>query len=177
MRLHQHSAAGWLVWDYAGRVAALVILAAIPAARAIAYRREKRRISLLEIGVWIAGSVLLDRLGQWPLRLMNATFPATIVGKYPHPIGWLNVFDLVVGLILIAASEEIIFRRLLRNTARPYLGDGAFAVLISSLMFGAPSLVVRGREHPSRHNIRHPFHGDVSAVRRPLAGRARALPR
>ncbi|MEY9466995.1 hypothetical protein ABH973_007408 [Bradyrhizobium ottawaense] len=91
MRRHQHSAAGWLVWDYAGRVAALVILAAIPAARAIAYRREKRRISLLEIGVWIAGSVLLDRLGQWPLRLMNATFPATIVGKYPHPIGWLNV--------------------------------------------------------------------------------------
>ncbi|WP_240536394.1 MULTISPECIES: CPBP family intramembrane glutamic endopeptidase [Bradyrhizobium] len=44
---------------------------------------------------------------------------------------------LVVGLILVAASEEIIFRRLLRNTARPYLGDGAFAVLITSLMFGA----------------------------------------
>jgi len=137
MRLHQHSAAGWLIWDYAGRVAALVILAAIPAARAIAYRREKRRISLLEIGVWIAGLVLLDRLGQWPRHLINATFPATIVGEYPDPTGWLNVFDLVVGLILVAASEEIIFRRLLRKTARPYLGDGAFAVLITSLMFGA----------------------------------------
>jgi membrane protease YdiL (CAAX protease family) len=137
MRLHQHTAAGWLVWDYAGRIAALAILAAIPAARAIAYRREKRRISLLEVGVWIAGLVLLDRLAQWPRRLINATFPATIIGKYPHPTGWLNIFDLVVGLALVAVSEEIIFRRLLRNASQPYLGDGALAVLTTSLIFGA----------------------------------------
>ena len=137
MRLHQHTAAGWLVWDYAGRIAALAILAAIPAARAIAYRREKRRLSLLEIGAWIAGLALLGRLAQWPQRLINATFPATIIGGYPHPTGWLNVFDLIVGLALVAASEEIIFRRLLRTASQPYLGDGAFAILITSLIFGA----------------------------------------
>ena len=137
MRLHQHSAVGWLVWDYAGRIAALVILAAIPAARAIAYRREKRRISLLEIGVWTAGLVLLDRLSQWPRRLIDATFPATIIGTYPDPTGWLNTFDLVFGLALVAASEEIIFRRLLRNASQPCLGDGAFAILVTALVFGA----------------------------------------
>jgi membrane protease YdiL (CAAX protease family) len=137
IRLHQHSAAGWLVWDYAGRIAALVILAAFPAARAIAYRMEKRRITLVEAGVWIAGIVMLDRLGQWPQRLINATFPATIIGKYPQPTGWLNTFDLVFGLALVAASEEIIFRRLLRNASQSYLGDGAFAVLVTALVFGA----------------------------------------
>jgi membrane protease YdiL (CAAX protease family) len=137
MRLHQHNAAGWLVWDYAGRIAALAVLAVIPAARAIAYRREKRRISLLEIGAWIAGIVLLDRLSQWPQRLITAAFPATIIGEYPHPTGWLNVFDLVFGLALVAASEEIVFRRLLRNASQSYLGDGAFAVLVTSLVFGA----------------------------------------
>lgn len=137
MRLHPHTAAGWLVWDYAGRIAALAILAAIPPARTVAYRREQRRISLLEIGVWIAGIVLLDRLAQWPQRLINATFPATVIGKYPHPTGWLNVFDLVFGLALVAASEEIIFRRLLRNALLPYVGDGVFAILVTSLIFGA----------------------------------------
>jgi membrane protease YdiL (CAAX protease family) len=137
MRLHQHTAADWLVWDYTGRIAALAILAAVPAARAVAYRREQRRISLLEIGVWIAGLVLLDRLAQWPRRLINAAFPATVIGEYPHPTGWLNAFDLVFGLALVAASEEIIFRRLLRNASQPYMGDGAVAVLVTSLIFGA----------------------------------------
>lgn len=137
MRLHQHTAAGWLVWDYAGRIVALAILAAIPATRAIAYRKEKRRLSLLRIGVWMAGLVLLDRLTQWPQRLINATFPASIIGTYPYPTGWLNVFDLIFGLALVAASEEIIFRRLLRNASQSYLGDGAFAILITSLIFGA----------------------------------------
>ncbi|MBH5402000.1 CPBP family intramembrane metalloprotease [Bradyrhizobium sp. CNPSo 4010] len=137
MRLHQNTAADWLVWDYAGRIAALAILAAIPAARTLAYRTEKRRISFLEIGVWIAGIVLLDRLGEWPRRLFNATFPAAVIGKYPQPTGWLDVFDLVFGLALVAASEEIIFRRLLRNASQPYLGDGVFAILMTSLIFGA----------------------------------------
>ncbi|MDA9548305.1 membrane protein [Bradyrhizobium sp. CCBAU 45321] len=137
MRLHQHTAAGWLVWDYAGRIAALAILAVIPAARTVAYRREQRRISFLEIGVWIAGIALLDRFGQWPQHLINAALPATVIGKYPQPTGWLNVFDLVVGLALVAASEEIIFRRLLRNASQPYVGDGVVAILITSLAFGA----------------------------------------
>lgn len=137
MRLHQHGAASWLAWDYAGRIAALAILAAIPAARSVAFRREQCRISLLEIGTWIAGILLLDRLIQWPQRLINTTFPATIVGVYPHPTGWLKLFDLVFGLALVAASEEIVFRRYLRKTLQPYVGDGTFAVLIVSLLFGA----------------------------------------
>jgi membrane protease YdiL (CAAX protease family) len=137
MRLHQHHAAGWLVWDYGGRLAALVVLAAIPAARAVAFRPEQNRISPLEIGAWVAAISLLERLGQWPRRLINATLPVTVVGVYPHPSGWLYVFDLVFGLALVAVSEEIIFRRCLRYVAQPYVGDGSLAVLVTSLVFGA----------------------------------------
>jgi uncharacterized protein len=137
MRLHQHQAAGWLFWDYAGRITALAILAVAPSARAAAFRRDKRQISLFEIGFWIAGISLLERLSQWPRRLINAAFPATVLGVYPHPTGWLNVFDLVFGLALVAGSEEIIFRQYLRTALRPYVGGGTFAVLATSVLFGA----------------------------------------
>ena len=40
MRLHQHQAASWLLWDYAGRIAALSILAALP--RGIQNRSESK---------------------------------------------------------------------------------------------------------------------------------------
>ncbi|MGY3444512.1 MULTISPECIES: CPBP family intramembrane glutamic endopeptidase [unclassified Bradyrhizobium] len=137
MRLHQHHAASWLGWDYVGRIAALAILAMIPAARSVAFGRQQNRIALLELGLWIAGLSLLERLGQWPRRLIDTEFPATVVGVYPHPTGWLYGFDLVFGLALVAASEEIIFRRCLRSVAQPYLGDRTLAVLVTSLMFGA----------------------------------------
>ncbi|PAY04244.1 CPBP family intramembrane metalloprotease [Bradyrhizobium sp. UFLA03-84] len=137
MRLHQHHAANWLAWDYGGRIAALAVLAAIPAARTVAFRPGQNRISLLEIGVWIAATSLLERLSQWPRRLINAALPATVIGVYPRPTGWLYVFDFVFGLALVAVSEEIIFRRCLRNIAQRYVGDGSLAVLVTSVMFGA----------------------------------------
>lgn len=40
------------------------------------------------------------------------------------------------GLALVAISEEVIFRRYIRLTFRPYLGDGTLAVLTTSLLFG-----------------------------------------
>jgi hypothetical protein len=37
MRLHQNHATGWLFCDYAGRITALTILAAVPSARIAAF--------------------------------------------------------------------------------------------------------------------------------------------
>ena len=98
MRLHQHQAASWLLWDYAGRIAALTVLAALPSARVAAFQISKRQISLFEIVLWIVGICLIGGFGQWPRHLINAAFPATVLGAYPHPTGWLNAFDLVFGL-------------------------------------------------------------------------------
>jgi CAAX protease family protein len=137
MRLHQEQAAGWLLWDYAGRIAALAVLAAAPSARLAAFQTGERRVSLSEIGLWIVGILLLQRLSQWPRRLVNAAYPATILGHYPHATGWLNEFDLVLGLALVAVSEEIIFRQYLSRALKPFLGDGILAVLATSILFGA----------------------------------------
>lgn len=137
LRLHQPQALGWLSWDYAGRIAALAVLAAAPSARAAAFRTSKRRISLFEIVFWIAGIWLLNRISQWPEYLLDAAFPSTVLDAYPRPTGWLKVFDLVFGLALVAASEEIIFRQYARDAFRPYLGDGILAVLATSILFGA----------------------------------------
>jgi len=41
VRLGQTDAMVWLFWDYAGRLSALVVLAAIPSARRVAFRREE----------------------------------------------------------------------------------------------------------------------------------------
>jgi membrane protease YdiL (CAAX protease family) len=137
MRLHQHQSAIWLLWDYAGQITALAILAVVPSARGAAFQTGKRRSSLFEITLWIVGISLLERIGEWPRRFINAAFPATVLGQYPHPTGWLNVFDLVFGLALVAASEEIIFRRYLREALHPYVGGGTFALLATSILFGA----------------------------------------
>ena len=72
IRLHQHQAPSWLLWDYAGRITALTVLAAVPSARIAAFRTGERQISLFEIVLWIVGICLLDRFVQLPQYLLNA---------------------------------------------------------------------------------------------------------
>src|SRR5690348_16339032 len=129
VRLHQSQAANWIFWDYAGRVGAMAILAAIPAARAVAFRWRKRQTSLREITVWILIILLADRISQWVSHFINATFPMTVLGAYPRLNGWLYLLDLGFGLALVALSEEIIFRRCSGHVLQPYLGDGNVALI------------------------------------------------
>src|SRR5215469_15460936 len=118
IRLHQHDAGSWIFWDYAGRLAALAILAAIPAARAVTFRRDKRRMRLWQVAVWIGGVALASIYrGGWA-GVINATFPMTVLGRYPHLSGWLYPFDLVVGLALVALHEELVFRRCAQHVGR-----------------------------------------------------------
>jgi membrane protease YdiL (CAAX protease family) len=112
-------------------------LAATPSARVAAFRTSKRQIYRFEIVLWILGICLLDRFLQLPLYLLDAAFPATVLGVYPNSTGWLKSFDLTFGLVLVAASEEIFFRQYIWHGFRPYLGNDTFAVLATSVLFGA----------------------------------------
>jgi membrane protease YdiL (CAAX protease family) len=136
VRLHQHEAVGWLLWDYAGRLVGLALLATIPSARAVAFSRHERRLPFWKIVAWIAGIVLADvYLVRWT-RMTNAAFPITVLGSYPRPSGWLYSFDLVFGLVLVAFSEEIVFRRCAAHALRSHLGNGSLLILATSLLFG-----------------------------------------
>jgi uncharacterized protein len=135
VRLHQHDAASWMFWDYAGRLCALGVLAAIPTARVIAFRSEAPRLPLWKVALWIGGIMLLT-IGLNGLReAINAAIPMTVLGAYPRPHGWLRLLDLTLGLALVAFSEEIVFRRCARHMLTTYLGDGML-VLATSLLFG-----------------------------------------
>jgi hypothetical protein len=60
MRLHQSDAATWIFWDYAGRLGALLILAAVPSVRTATFRRERFRTTGWEVALWIVGIVLAE---------------------------------------------------------------------------------------------------------------------
>jgi membrane protease YdiL (CAAX protease family) len=59
-----------------------------------------------------------------------------VLGVYPQPTGWLYLIDLVFGLALVAASEEIIFRQCARYALQPFLSSSAVGILGTSLVFG-----------------------------------------
>lgn len=137
VRLGQTEASAWLLWDYAGRLAALAVLAAIPSARRIAFQREESRfppwLSTLTI---IAGLVLAEYLFDDRLRsAIDAAIPGTKLGNYPAVRGPLHVFDVVAGLALVAYHEEIIFRRVALRAFQPWLGGRLAMVAVTSLLF------------------------------------------
>jgi membrane protease YdiL (CAAX protease family) len=136
LRLHQHDPASWIFLDYGGRLSGLAVLAAIPAVRAIAFRREARRRPLWEIVLWISGIVLVAIALSCVRQAINAAFPMMVLGGYPRTYGWLRLLDLTFGLALVAVSEEIVFRRCSRLMLRLYLGDSYRLVVAASLLFG-----------------------------------------
>jgi membrane protease YdiL (CAAX protease family) len=136
LRLHQSDPAAWIFWDYAGRLGGMAALAAIPSARVVAFRLEPLRVTLWEAAVWIAGLVLADHyLGGWIRRTVNAALPGTVLGVYPEAQGWLHIADGVVGLALVAISEEVVFRRYARHAFQNLLGDGVAMLAVTSILF------------------------------------------
>jgi membrane protease YdiL (CAAX protease family) len=137
-RLTQTAPTSWIACDYAGRVGALALLAAIPAARTVAFAREQRRIGLLETVMWVLGTLAFDRIIDHALAdWIDLALPSTRIGRVPHPEGWLHLFDTSLGLLLVAYSEEVIFRRCSRAVLRNSLGDGLAMVITTSVLFAA----------------------------------------
>jgi membrane protease YdiL (CAAX protease family) len=138
LRLTTNSTPLWLAADYAGRLTALAVLAAIPAAREVAFSREPLKIGLTEMMLWIIGLVAFHRIIDLAIDdYVRATFPDVALGSYPVAQGWLRAFDLAVGLPLVAWVEEVLFRRCARAALAPWLGDGLVMVLATALLFAA----------------------------------------
>lgn len=133
-RLHQITPADWLIWDYAGRLGALAVLAAIPAARVVAFRRERLKVGWLEAGAWVVGLFVFQTWGgDWIDREIGHLIPDHPFGSYPMAKGALHLLDMTFGVALVAVHEEIMFRR----CARAVMGDGWVALLASALLFAA----------------------------------------
>jgi uncharacterized protein len=137
VRLQQSDPTAWIFWDYAGRLSALAVLGVVPSARRTAFGRERLRMAHWEIGIWIAGIVLIDHyLCGWIRRTLNSALPSTVLGHYPEPHGWLHYVDIVFGMALVAYSEELVFRRCARVLFQKYVRPWVM-VLGTSVLFGA----------------------------------------
>jgi membrane protease YdiL (CAAX protease family) len=137
VRLEQTDPTAWVLWDYAGRLGALAVLFAIPAARAVAFRFGKLQIEWWEAVAWIIGLILADHFaGAWIRQTLNDAVPVAVFGHYPETQGALRAFDMVIGLALVAWHEEIVFRRCARDLFARWLGDGTAMVVATSLLFG-----------------------------------------
>jgi membrane protease YdiL (CAAX protease family) len=136
VRMAQTAPELWLAVDYAGRLLSLTVLMA-PGTRAIAFRREQRRVSVLELCTWIAALVILQELVlNWLGSWVDAMFPGTALALIPALQGAPLLVDLTLGLALVALHEEIVFRRVTRSMLKPLFGDGVVMALASSIPFG-----------------------------------------
>lgn len=138
LRLAQPDALAWIVCDYGGRLVALGVLAAVPAARRAAFARERVRLPWWEAALWIAAIVALVRIaGGAAGDYLNGLVPGAVIGHYPAPRGGLFVLDVSFGLALVAYSEEVIFRRCARQVFAAILGDGWAMVVLTAVLFAA----------------------------------------
>jgi len=87
--------------------------------------------------LWVVGIVVANLFFfRWASRIIRNAFPGTALGVYPRPSGWLYLLDLLLGLALVAYSEEVVFRRCASNVFQPYLGNDCTAVFATAVLFG-----------------------------------------
>lgn len=123
--------------DYATRLAVLIALLAWPAARA-AVRAEPDAVlaiwrgAALVVLLVLAGRLLWLVVGDEVEALDEATALFEF-GAIDDPV--LNWIDLTFGLLLVAVTEELVFRRLALRALEQF-GAGALAtVVLSALVF------------------------------------------
>jgi len=135
LRLQQTKPGVWLAIDYASRLAALALLAVDPVLRRVVYGRRPLRFRVRRLAAWSAAFVVLHlaRVELGPFLYQH--LPDMRLGIYPRPSGLLYLFDMTVGVALVAIHEELFFRRAMRATLAG-LGNETAIVAISAVLFG-----------------------------------------
>jgi hypothetical protein len=138
VRMQQIDPVAWLACDYAGRLGSLAVLAVIPAARMVAFRREAIEIAWFELAIWAAGLLAFELIiGQSTSWIINMLIPGTWLTKIPQLSGWPYALDLTFGIALVAYHEEVLFRRCARAVFGKSLGEGTKLVIATALLFGS----------------------------------------
>ena len=125
--------------DYVSRILEISIVLLVPLlrVRAIAAISRPQQISDLVIGpILTAGAILA--LGYVLTAPLNRVFEETIFFSYPKiESSWLYIFDLTIGLALVAFSEELIFRGVLPAALSTFISNRVIVAIIASIVFAA----------------------------------------
>jgi uncharacterized protein len=138
VRMGQTDPVAWAACDYAGRLGTLAVLAAIPAARNVAFARETREVSWSELAIWVACLLAFELIiGRSVAWIIDALIPGTQLTTASSFPDWLYAVDVTFGVALVAYQEEVLFRRCARPILSTRLGHGTIMVIASALLFGS----------------------------------------
>lgn len=126
----------WLAWDYGARFVVLIGVALAYRSRLIEplYRRAPAHLAIQYFLLVLVAVLFL----QWIVYWLYAPYLRYLEWFQPPYIRntALAIFDLTAGILLVAVSEELAFRRLLFALLQR-LGLGVHAiVLVSATVFG-----------------------------------------
>ncbi|MEX0693625.1 MAG: type II CAAX endopeptidase family protein [Rhodospirillales bacterium] len=135
----------YLIYDYTGRLLILIYVICIPEVRAFAlscYQRPWRgRQGRLPWGVLFAITVIIQCFG-WELAgyLSQPLNSSQVHTKLFIPIHieevWLQLVDLSLGLALVAFSEELLFRGIMKRLLESVIENKIAIIFVASLIFG-----------------------------------------
>lgn len=129
-RLYQTEAAWWLACDYGWRLAVITMLSMTPAIRAILYPSG---VTNNNIFYGLFAVLILTIVGIIGGILLH--FPGMGFGEVPRLSAPLRALDFVIGIPLVAYSEELLFRRGAFHILRKYLGGGALLTFAAGVIF------------------------------------------
>jgi len=121
----------WLYFiaDYLCRVAVLLFFILGLITKNISLK--SLRFNKINIKTLFIQSLNLTLIGFFLSDAIEPLLPSFGFLHYPdYPNVYLKIFDLSIGLLLVALSEEVVFRGLLLNLLNRY------SVIVSSILFG-----------------------------------------
>jgi membrane protease YdiL (CAAX protease family) len=127
----------WLVLDYGFRVLVLILILAPPSVRQMTTMRLDRKTTFIETVIKTAAiQVPVIILALLAARFLGELWPESKLAVLPQ-VGarYLYWWDLTAGLVLVAISEELVFRKLLWRTLTSRGWSRIWVVLASSAVF------------------------------------------
>ncbi len=128
----------WLIADYGQRIIVIAVILFLPPLRSAVRNAIRFNLSVfhfLAAPLFIAFLVIASHFViEVPIY---RAFPEAVLFKYPPPTSdVLHAFDLSIGLVMVAVSEEFTFRVLVPRFLSNHIGSATVVLVLSSLLFG-----------------------------------------
>lgn len=128
----------WLAADYTLRIVIISMILGVGAFRnlSVGWLNVPARFTHWTV-IPLFLAILIIAIYYLLERPLSIAFPETVLFTPPQPSSSiLHVLDLSLGLILVAISEELMFRVLIPVFLLRYIKSKTFIFILSSLLFG-----------------------------------------
>ncbi len=128
----------YLAVDYGSRVLAFALLLVPRAPRAVVLQREPRRVGFGQAILLVLACVAWERfLAAGVLPELGLIFGNGRLANFPALPPGIKQLDLLLGVLLVAVSEEVLSRRVAKAVLRDLLRNEFQVIVVSALLFAA----------------------------------------